>query len=438
MPFSSETGILGAFYTDPAMSNPSPAGQPSGPAPSPGRAGRDRAEARTTLGALVALSGSHLVNDAMQSLLLALYPLLKATFALTYLQIGLISLAYQSTASVPQPWLGHYNDKNPTPVLLCLALSLEIAGLLTLATAAEYAFVLVAAVLIGLASSVFHPVASPLVRDLSGGRQGLAQSIFQIGGNAGAAFGPLLAALLILPHGLKSLSWLCLPAVIAFVFCFRLANRHGVHRASTAGGPGRPGPQEPAAPRRILVRALAILLVLMFSKYIYLTGIGTYYTFYLIHRFGMTTWASQMYLFAFLFAIAAGTLIGGPIVDRVGEKPVICASILGVAPFTLALPYATLGWTCALSLVIGLILASAFPAILVYAHELLPRRVGLISGLFFGIAFGLGGLGATLLGVAADRFGIVAAFKVCSYLPLLGIAAIFLPISGGRLNPPAR
>lgn len=382
---------------------------------------------RTHIGALAVLSASHLVNDTLQSLLLALYPLLKSTFALSYVQIGVITLAYQVTASIPQPWLGHFHDKRPAPRLLCLAFLLESIGLLTLATAGDYGSVLLAAALIGLASSVFHPLASPIVRDLSMGRHGLAQSVFQIGGNAGAALGPLLAALLVLPHGLGGLSWLCVPTVLALASCLRLARLPDIHRSLAGAVSGRLRHAEPPVSGAIVARTLIVLLVLMFSKYVYLAGIGTYYTFYLIHRFGLAARSSQLYLFVFLLAIAAGTLIGGPVVDRIGGKPVIWTSILGVAPFTLAIPYVSLGWTCALSFVTGLILASAFPAILVFAQDLLPHRAGLISGLFFGVAFGFGGLGAILLGAVAEHFGIDAAFEACSYLPLLGIAALFLP-----------
>lgn len=417
------------------MREPSRETPPAQPIGNPARSvphglGSTRANVR----ALAVLSVSHLVNDTMQSLLLALYPLLRGAFALTYVQIGLISLTYQATASIPQPWLGHHNDKRPSPALLGLALSLECIGLLALASADAYGLVLLAAVLIGLASSVFHPIASSIVRDVSRGRHGLAQSMFQIGGNAGAALGPLLAALLISPRGLRSLAWLCLPILVALPACLRLAARLGAARLPSHAGARPIQSRASAQPRRIVARALVVLLVLMFSKYVYLTGIGTYYTFYLMHRFGLTAQSSQMYLFVFLFALAAGTLIGGPIVDRAGGKPVIWASILGVAPFTLALPYVPLGWACALSFLIGLILASAFPAIVVFAQELLPHRVGLISGLFFGIAFGFGGLGAIVLGVVAERLGIVPAFEVCSYLPLLGIAALFLPASSAE-NP---
>ena len=412
------------------MSQPSRLSRTSAPnSESASSAQRYGVAKRADIGALVVLSGSHLVNDALQSLLIALYPLLKATFAVDYVQIGLISLVYQVAASVPQPWLGHCNDKKSTPALLCLAFSLESVGLLILATASGYGFVLIAAVLIGFASSVFHPIASPIVQDASGGRHGLAQSVFQIGGNAGASLGPLLAAFLILPHGLSSVSWLCLPTVVALAFCFRLATQRGI--SPTLGFRNSPQDQSSArtAPGRTVAYTLAILLVLMFSKYFYLTGMGTFYTFYLIHRFDLTARTSQIYLFAFLVAIAAGTLIGGPVVDRVGEKPVIVASIVGVAPFTIALPYLSLGSACNFSIIIGLILASAFPAILVFAQKLLPDRVGLISGFFFGIAFGFGGLGSVLLGILADHFGVIRAFQVNSYLPLLGIAALLLPSS---------
>lgn len=417
--------------TQPARSNQPAKTVPARAQSAPEALGR----AGTSLRAWVVLSAAHLVNDTMQSLLLALYPLLKGTFALSYVQIGLITLTYQISASLPQPWLGHYNDRTPTPMLLCLAFSLETIGLLSLATAGRYALALLAAVLIGLASSVFHPIASPIVREASAGRHGLAQSIFQIGGNAGAALGPLLAALLVVPYGLASLSWLCVPAIVAFGLCLRLAvvlSRRQSMAGVIVGQP--PGPQ---VPRGIATRVLLVLLVLMFSKYIYLTGIGTYYTFYLIHRFALPTRSAQLYLSAFLLAIAGGTLLGGPIVDRMGAKVVIWSSILGVAPFTIALPYVSLAWACVLSVTTGLILASAFPAILVFAQDLLPHRVGLVAGVFFGVAFGFGGVGAACLGMVADHFGIVAAFKVCSYLPLLGVAALFLP-TPTRGGTPAR
>lgn len=387
----------------------------------------DPTERRARTRSLWLLSVSHLINDTLPSVLFALFPILKVTFSLSYAEVGFISLAYQTTASFLQPLIGHFADKRPRPSMLCIALSLGSFGAIALATSRGYSYVLFAAMLIGLASSMFHPIASPLVRQISGGQYGFGQSVFQLGGNAGAALGPLLAALIIIPRGLQSLLLVCIPTIFVIALCFKFSIQFGVGVSGRRNVPASPSHAGMSLRRKTVTRALLVLLVLMFSKYIYLTGMCAYYPFYLIHRFGLSAQDSQLYLFLFLFAMAAGTLIGGPIVDRVGCKPVIWVSILGVAPFSVLLPYVSLVSASVISFIIGLVLSSAFSAILVFAQELLPHRVGLVSGLFFGIAVGFGGVGATLLGVIADHFGIVSAFKVCSYLPILGIATMFLP-----------
>jgi FSR family fosmidomycin resistance protein-like MFS transporter len=373
------------------------------------------------------LSASHFVNDMMQSLLLSIYPLLKGEFTLSFGQLGLITLTYQMTASLLQPLVGMYTDRRPAPFAVSVGMGFTMVGLLTLAFAHRYEAVLAAAALIGTGSSVFHPESSRIARYASGGQHGLAQSIFQIGGNAGSAVGPLIAAFIILPRGRASISWVALVTLIAIGLMFRVAlwYRHqqsmpGARRRTTAvHGSSLP-------PRRIGV-SLTVLILLVMSKYLYLASLSSYYTFYLMTKFHLAAQAAQIHLFVFLFAVAAGTLLGGPIGDRVGRKRVIWVSILGVAPFTLALPYVDLAWTGVLTFVIGFVIASAFSAILVFAQELIPHRVGLVSGLFFGWAFGIAGIGAALLGVLTDRFGIEYVYHLCAYLPLMGIVTALLP-----------
>jgi len=379
---------------------------------------------------LGALSASHLVNDMMQSLLVSIYPLLKGEFTLDFVQLGLITLTYQLTASLLQPLIGLYTDRHPKPFAASVGMGFTMVGLLTLAFAQRYEVVLVAAALIGTGSSVFHPETSRIARLASGGSHGLAQSIFQIGGNAGTAVGPLIAAFIILPYGRSSIGAVALFTLVAMFLLFRVAIWYrGQHLENAARGRRSGGPRT-LLPSRVVRRALVVLLILVFSKYFYLASLGSYYTFYLMEKFHLAPQAAQLYLFLFLFASAAGTLLGGPIGDRVGRKAVIWVSILGVAPFTLALPFADLPWTCVLTVVIGFVLSSAFSAIVVFAQELAPDRVGLVSGLFFGLAFGFGGLGAAVLGGLADRYGIETVYRLCAYLPLLGIVTVLLPNIG--------
>ncbi|RWR00714.1 Fosmidomycin resistance protein [[Pantoea] beijingensis] len=380
---------------------------------------------RTAFRILGAISLAHLLNDMIQSLILAIYPLLRAEFSLSFVQIGLITLTFQITASLLQPVIGSYTDKHPQPWSLPIGMGFTLTGLVLLALANNFPLILLAAALVGTGSSVFHPESSRVARMASGGRHGLAQSLFQVGGNLGSSLGPLLAALIIAPYGKGNVAWFTLAALLAIVVLLQISrwyqNQHRVAKSSV------PLPLTSPLPRRRVVLAIAILLMLIFSKYFYLASLSSYYTFYLIHKFGLSVQNAQFHLFAFLFAVAAGTIIGGPLGDKIGRKYVIWGSILGVAPFTLLLPHASLAWTGVLSVIIGLILASAFSAILVYAQELLPGRIGMVSGLFFGFAFGMGGLGAAVLGWVADRTSIDLVYQICAYLPLLGILTAFLP-----------
>ncbi len=415
----------------------------STPAPAPDSAkpaAMSAAPAPAANGILAAVSASHFINDMMQSLILAMYPLLKGEFALSFIQVGIITLTYQLTASLFQPLIGLYTDRRPQPYSLPFGMLATFCGLLLLAWSPTYAVVLAAAALIGLGSAIFHPESSRIARLASGGRHGLAQSLFQVGGNLGSALGPLLAAAVIVPYGKGSVAWFALAALVGMALLAQVgrwyAQRH-VARAQAHSHAGKTGdktagktagkPAQGGHPRAVVRRALAVLLVLVFSKYFYIAGISSFYTFYLMHKFGLGVRDAQMQLFYFLAASALGTIIGGPVGDRIGRKPVIWMSVLGVAPFALALPYADLFWTTVLAVVIGLVLSSAFSAILVYAQELVPGRVGTISGLFFGFAFGMGGLGAAVLGMLADRAGIDAVYRGIAYLPLLGIVAALLP-----------
>lgn len=374
---------------------------------------------------LGAISFSHFLNDLLQSLILAIYPLLKGNFHLSFAQIGLITLTYQIAASLLQPVIGLYTDKHPKPYSLVVGMGFSLVGLLMLAVAPTYGFLLVAAALVGTGSSIFHPESSRVARMASGGRHGLAQSIFQVGGNTGSAMGPLLAAWIIIPQGQSSLAWFSLVALLAMFVLLQVGHWYrDQHRVSLGKAAVH---LTSALPRRTVIIAIAVLMTLIFSKFFYMASLTSYYTFYLMTRFGLTIQSAQLHLFLFLFAVAAGTVLGGPIGDRIGRKRVIWASILGVAPFTLALPYADLFWTSILSLIIGFVLSSAFSAILVFAQELLPGKIGMVSGLFFGFAFGMGGVGAAVLGQIADSQGIVYVYHLCSFLPLLGLAAILLP-----------
>ncbi len=374
---------------------------------------------------LGAISLCHLLNDTLQSLLPAIYPLLKGGFHLSFAQIGLLTLCYQVTASLLQPLIGQFTDRRPLPWSLSAGMGLSLAGLLALALAASYGELVCGAALLGMGSSVFHPESSRIARMASGGRHGLAQSVFQVGGNFGTALGPLLAAFVVLPNGRGSLAWFCFAALAGMALLGGIGRWYA--RQNRAAAAARVAGDSLGLSRTQVGRALAVLIALVFSKFFYLASISSYYIFYLMHRFGLTTQHAQLALFVFLGAVAAGTIAGGPIGDRIGRKTVIWGSILGVLPFTLLLPHVGLGWTMALSVAIGVLLASAFPAILVYATELLPGRVGMVSGLFYGFAFGMGGLGAALLGVLADDIGIVGVYRLCAWLPAIGLLAVLLP-----------
>jgi len=386
----------------------------------------------TVLAILFAISFSHLLNDTIQSLIPAIYPLLKTSFHLSFVQVGFITLAFQMTASILQPFVGWYTDRRPKPYSLACGMGLTLGGLVLLSHATHYAMVVGAAALVGMGSSVFHPESSRVAHLASGGRHGFAQSLFQVGGNAGSSLGPLLAALIVVPHGQGSVLWFALIAFLGIGILTGVGRWYGKHLGETKGRLGSPTPATGALSRRVWF-ALVVLGVLIFSKYFYLACLTNYYTFYLIHKFHLSIQGAQLHLFLFLFAVALGTILGGPIGDRYGRKLVIWVSILGVAPFTLALPHANLFWTGVLTVIIGIILASAFSAILVYAQELVPGKVGLIAGLFFGLAFGMAGIGSAVLGELADRTSIEYVFQLCAFLPLIGLLTAFLPnVRGGR------
>ncbi|MGH7068266.1 MAG: MFS transporter [Acetobacteraceae bacterium] len=394
---------------------------------------------RTAFTVLVAISLCHFFNDTMQTLLPAIYPLLRSGLDLSFVQLGLITLVFQATGSFLQPMIGRFTDRRPQPYSLPVGMAFTMAGIIVLASVHRYALLLLGAALIGIGSSVFHPESSRLARVASGGRFGLAQSVFQVGGNLGQSLAPLLVAFFVMPRGRGSLAWLAFLALLGICLLTMLGRWYrasGEARPRTRQALNAPGPVAPEAARR----ALAVLIALIFSKFFYLSSITNYYIFYLMQRFGLTAQSSQICLFAFLAAVATGTLVGGPLGDRIGRKSVIWGSILGVLPFTLALPYAGLGLTIVLSITIGLILSSAFSAIIVYGTELMPGRVGTISGLFFGLAFGIAGLGAALLGALADWTSITFVYHVCAFLPAIGLLACFLPDIGldGRLRVRAR
>jgi MFS transporter, FSR family, fosmidomycin resistance protein len=380
----------------------------------------------TAFGVLGGISFAHMLNDMIQSLILAIYPILKSDFHLSFAQVGLITLTYQLTASMLQPLVGLVTDRRPMPYSLPVGMGFTLCGLLLLATAPSFPILLLAAALVGTGSSVFHPESSRVARMASGGRHGLAQSLFQVGGNTGSSLGPLLAAWIIVPHGRGSVAWFSLAALLAIVVLLQVGRWYGQHHVARSKSVAR-HLTVVALSRNQIIGALTILGLLIFSKYFYLASLSSYYTFYLIHKFGVSVQSAQVHLFVFLFAVAAGSLIGGPVGDRIGRKWVIWVSILGVAPFTLLLPHANLMWTGVLTVIIGLILASAFSAILVYAQELIPGRVGMISGLFFGFAFGMGGIGAAVLGGLADTHGIEYVYRLCAFLPLMGLITVFLP-----------
>jgi FSR family fosmidomycin resistance protein-like MFS transporter len=379
----------------------------------------------TSFAVLFAIGFCHLLNDMMQALLPAIYPTLKTQFHLSFAQIGLVTLVFQCTASLFQPVVGYFADLRPMPYSLPLGMVSTLAGLLVLAVAPNYPVLLIAGMMIGLGSAVFHPESSRVARMASGGRYGLAQSVFQVGGNTGQAISPLTAALLVATYGQRSIVWYAGLALLGIVTLFNVGTwykHHGLQRIKS-----HQTSRDSGLPKSTIALSLTILLMLIFSKFFYLASIGSYYTFYLMHTFGVSVQNAQVHLFYFLGAVAVGTLVGGPLGDKIGRKHVIWFSILGVLPFTLMLPYANLFWTGILSAVIGLILASAFPAIVVYAQELLPGRVGMISGLFFGFSFGMGGIGAAVLGALADATSITYVYKVCAFLPAIGLLAMFLP-----------
>jgi MFS transporter, FSR family, fosmidomycin resistance protein len=382
---------------------------------------------RTAFLVLGAISFCHLLNDMMQSLLPAIYPMLKTSFGLDFVQVGMITLTYQLTASLLQPLVGMYTDRRPKPYSLATGMSFTLTGLVLLARAPTFHVLLLAAAMIGMGSSVFHPESSRVARMASGGRHGFAQAFFQVGGNAGSAIGPLLAAFIVLPFGRGSIAWFSIAALLGIVILWNVGGWYGRYGMARAAPRAASDAGVQALPSRKVKQALAVLMALVFSKYFYLASLTSYYTFYLISKFHVSVQSAQIYLFVLLGAVAAGTIIGGPVGDRVGRKYVIWCSILGVLPFTIVLPYANLFWTAVLTVVIGVILASAFSAILVYAQELVPGKVGMISGLFFGLAFGMGGIGAAVLGWMADHTSIDFVYHVCSFLPAMGLLTAFLP-----------
>jgi FSR family fosmidomycin resistance protein-like MFS transporter len=386
---------------------------------------RQTQTAQTALGILIAITVCHCLNDLMQSVLPAVYPILKNAYQLDFGQIGLITFANQATASLLQPVIGTFTDARPKPYSLAIGMGFTLLGLLMLSVAPTFVAILVAVAFVGIGSSIFHPESSRVARLASGGRHGFAQSLFQVGGNAGSATGPLLAALVVLPNGQRSIAWFSVTALAAMAILLRVGNWYK-HRIAAAARTARK--QASAALVSSRVRwALLILVLLVFSKNVYLASLSSFYTFYLIEKFALSVESAQIHLFILLAAVAAGTFIGGPVGDRIGRKYVIWVSILGVLPFTVLLPYANLFWTEVLTVIIGLILASAFSAIVVFAQELVPGRVGAVSGVFFGFAFGAGGLGAALLGQLADKTSIEFVYKVCSFLPAIGLLTWFLP-----------
>jgi FSR family fosmidomycin resistance protein-like MFS transporter len=382
---------------------------------------------KTVFGVLFAISFSHLLNDMIQSIITSVYPLLKQHFALSFTQIGLITFTFQVTASLLQPFVGFFTDRKPRPYSLAIGMSITLAGVVMLSRAPNFAAILCAVALMGIGSSIFHPESSRLAHLASGGKKGVAQSIFQLGGNAGSAIGPLLVALIVAPYGQHYIIWFTVAALMGIVILSKVGQWYKAHLNMRAGKAVSKADVANNLSRKKVISSLIILLILIFSKFFYLASMTNYFTFFLIGKFHISIQQSQFYLFVFLAAIAAGTIIGGFMGDRFGRKYVIWFSILGVAPFTLLLPYTDLFWTITLSVIIGIILSSAFSAIVVYAHELVPGKVGMVSGLFFGLAFGMGGLGSALLGKLADSTSIYYVFKVCAFLPLLGVITGFLP-----------
>ncbi|MHB8743726.1 MAG: MFS transporter [Sulfuricaulis sp.] len=382
---------------------------------------------KTIFSILATISVCHLLNDMMQSLLPAIYPILKRNYSLDFGQIGMLTFTFQFTASLLQPMIGFYIDRKPKPYSLAIGMSFTLLGLLLLSIAGSYAVLLLAAALVGTGSSVFHPESSRVARMASGGQHGLAQSLFQVGGNAGSAMGPLLAAFVVLRYGQSSVAWFSIAALLGILLLVNVGHWYKAHGLARIKQRMTNADTQAALSRSKVILAIAVLIALIFSKFFYMASMTSYYTFYLINRFQISVQNAQIHLFVFLAAVAVGTIVGGPIGDRIGRKAVIWASILGVLPFTLLLPYANLFWTGVLSVPIGIVLASAFPAIVVYAQELMPSKVGTVAGLFFGLAFGLGGIGAAALGELADVTSITFVYHVCSFLPIVGLLAGFLP-----------
>lgn len=396
----------------------------STPEPAAASALRPQVES-TVFSVLLAVSFCHMLNDMMQSMLPAIYPMLKDNYRLDFWQIGLVTATFQVTASLLQPAVGIYTDKRPLPRSLPIGMGSTFIGLFVLAYAPNYPLLLLGAALVGFGSSVFHPESSRVARLASGGRYGLAQSVFQVGGNFGTSIGPLFAAFIVVPNGQASVSWFSVLALVGMVVLWQVGSWYGRNRTARASRKAASLTQ-PLSRRRV-VWTLVVLAMLIFSKYIYMASLSSYYTFYVIHKFGVDVQQAQLLLFLFLGSVALGTILGGPIGDKVGTKTVIWISILGILPFTLVLPYANLMWTGVLTVIIGMMLASAFPSIIVFAQELLPGRVGMVAGIFFGLAFGMGGLGAAVLGVVADARGIEYVYHICSFLPAIGLLTIFLP-----------
>jgi len=387
---------------------------------------REHGTEKAVFGILAAISFCHLLNDMVQSLIPAIYPILKSSFHLDFGQIGLISFTYQLVACLLQPFVGLYTDKRPKPYSLAIGMTLTLIGLLLLASASKFGALLIASGFVGMGSSIFHPESSRVARLASGGQHGLAQSLFQVGGNAGSALGPLLAAFLVLPRGQHSIVWCSLATLLGIVILTKVGNWYKASGKIPKRG-HQIAFQRPALSTKTVAFSIAILIALIFSKYFYLASLSSYYTFYLISKFHVTVRTAQLLLFLFLGAAAVGTVVGGPVGDRFGRKPVIWGSIVGVLPFTLVLPYANLFWTAILTVIIGLVIASAFTAILIYAQELMPGKIGMVSGLFFGFAFGMGGVGAAVLGQVADVTSISFVYRICAFLPVIGLLTAFLP-----------
>lgn len=381
----------------------------------------------TVYSILFTISFTHLLNDMMQSVIPAVYPLIKDQFRLSFTEIGLITLTFQLTASLLQPVVGFYTDKRPIPMSLAIGMGFSLVGLFLLSRAASFPMLLLSVALVGMGSSVFHPESSRVAQLASGGKKGLAQSIFQVGGNVGSAIGPLLAALIVIPYGMPSVSWISVAAMLGMVLLWYVGKWYQQHLYLKKGKSVVHEHSRERLSKGKIVAAIGILLLLIFSKYFYMASMTSYFTFFLIDKFQVTAQQSQLYLFAFLAAVATGTIVGGPLGDRFGRKVIIWFSILGAAPFTLLLPYVDLFWTVVLAMIIGTVIASAFSAILVYATDLVPGKVGTIAGLFFGLAFGMGGLGSAVLGNLADHTSIAFVFKVCAFLPLIGIVTGLLP-----------